>query len=143
MIIFNLSKQINMNIQWKKNYLTNSYNIAKNLKNVKITYGVWYMKLKKIFITLEGYIEFLKKTLKSSCKKFFFKQSIKQSVSKKSIESRMGGGKGKNLYNLFVFKYGNILLEYYNIYIYIILYLFKLISYNQKNHFKFLKKKYL
>lgn len=101
------------------------------------------MKLKKIFITLATYIEFLKKALKSLYKKFFFKQSIKEKISKKSIESRMGGGRGKNLSNLFVFKCGKILLEYYNIYIYIILYLFNLISYNQKYHFKFLKKKYI
>lgn len=132
-----------MNIKLNKKYLTNYYKISNNLKNVKLTYGVWCIKIKRIFITLQTYIDFFKKSLKSFYKKFLFKQSIKKIRSKKSLESRMGGGKGKNFYNLFIFKSGNILLECYNLYKYKILYLFKLISCNQRYNFKFLKKKYI
>ncbi|PHJ25371.1 ribosomal protein l16 (apicoplast) [Cystoisospora suis] len=132
-----------MNNQIINKYLYRRSKFSKNLKNSKLTHGVWAIKLKKFFFIKQAYIDFLKKILKSSKQNFFIKNHIIKIQNKKSLESRMGGGKGNILYKTFIFKPGFFILEYYNLFKYKILYLFKLLSYNKQFNFKFLKKKYI
>ncbi|EPT24397.1 putative ribosomal protein L16 (apicoplast) [Toxoplasma gondii TgCatPRC2] len=117
--------------------------LLKTIKPIKLTYGVWTIKLKKFLFCKQTFIDFLKKCFKFWKKSYNFKIYKVTINTKKSLESRMGGGKGDNLYKIFSFRPGTFLLEYYNLNKYQILYLFKLISWNKKYYFKFLKKKYI
>nr|QDC33685.1 ribosomal protein L16 [Neospora caninum] len=117
--------------------------LSKNIKPIKLTYGVWAIKLKKFLFCKQTFIEFLKKCFKFWKKYYNFKIYKVTINTKKSLESRMGGGKGNNLYKIFLFRPGTFILEYYKLNKYQILYLFKLISWNKQCYFKFLKKKYI
>ncbi|PFH30598.1 putative ribosomal protein L16 (apicoplast) [Besnoitia besnoiti] len=132
-----------MNISGLTKNLCGRKKLSKNIKPFKLNYGVWIIKLKKFLFCKQTYVDFLKKFFKI-WKKFYNFKLYKTTIhTKKSLESRMGGGKGNNLYKIFSFKPGSFILEYYNLNKYKILHLFKSLTWNKKFYFKFLKKKYI
>lgn len=103
----------------------------KGMKFNNCNYGVWAIQTISYGILSIKHVNYIKQYLNKRFKKciqFKFNICLNKIVTKKPLDTRMGGGKGSILDLQYFLKPGSIFLELYNINLYKMISIFNLIN---------------
>lgn len=103
----------------------------KGINIKKINYGTWAIQTTTYGVISVKHITYIKQYLQKNIKKFKqfkFNITINKIITKKPLDTRMGGGKGSIYDFQYFLKPGSIFLEFYNISLNIIFPIFKVIN---------------
>lgn len=112
------------------------FKFTKTIKNKGLNFnkfncGIWAIQTITYGLLSINQINYIKQYLQKSFKKykhFKFNITLNKIITKKPLDTRMGGGKGSILDSQYVLKPGSIFLEFYNINSYAIIPIFRLIN---------------
>ena len=94
-------------------FIYTRYNKLKGLQYKKILKSNWGVQIIEYGILKEYHINFLKIFLSKKYKKFKLNYIFNKNLTKKALETRMGGGKGMFLNRIYSVKPGDILINLY------------------------------
>lgn len=102
----------------------------KGMNFKKVNYGEWAIQATDYGILSSKHLTLLRQDLQKNFKKvekFKFNLTLNKIRTKKPLDTRMGGGKGLLYDNQYFLKPGSILLEFRNVSLSLILFIFRLI----------------
>lgn len=122
----------------------NQFKYSRHLKQKgynrhNIVYGLYGLKVCKNGYINKNQLLYIQQYIGRFSKKFILRVTLNRKITKKSLETRMGGGKGPIINERFYVKKGSIILEIWDISFELMSYFLKLINNKVNLKLKLLK----